>query len=143
MLRISSDEFSATCEGSSRREFLRIGSLGLGGLALTDLLEVKALGSEAKRYDVLRDKSVVFLNLQGGPTHVETFDPKMTAPSEYRAMFGEVRTSLPGVTFGHHFPLLGKLAHKMAVVRSFRHGNGSHGSAAALVASGGSSTGGS
>jgi hypothetical protein len=60
---------------------------------------------------------------------------------EYRAMFGEVKTSLPGVTFGSHFPLLGKLAHKMAVVRSFRHGNGSHGSASALVAAGGNPTG--
>jgi len=141
MLKVSSNEISATCEGSSRREFLRIGTLGLGGLALTDLLSLKTLGSESNRYEILRNKSVVFLNLQGGPTHVETFDPKMTAPSEYRAMFGEVKTSLPGVTFGHHFPFLGKLAHKMAVVRSFRHGNGSHGSAAALVAAGGNSTG--
>lgn len=141
MLTVTSREISSTCQGASRREFLRIGSLGLGGLALTDLLGLKTFASERKNYDFLRDKSVVFLNLQGGPTHVETFDPKMTAPSEYRAMFGEVKTSLPGVTFGHHFPMLGKLAHKMAVVRSFRHGNGSHGSAAALVAAGGNPTG--
>ena len=44
------------------------------------------------------------LNLQGGPTHIETFDPKMSAPNEYRAMFGETKTSLPGVT-GSHFPM--------------------------------------
>ncbi len=141
MLTISSSETVATCEGSSRREFLRIGALGLGGLTLADLLALKTRAAESQVYDVLRDKSVVMLNLQGGPTHVETFDPKMSAPSEYRAMFGEVKTSLPGVTFGSHFPMLGKLAHKMAVVRSFRHGNGSHGSAAALVAAGGNSTG--
>ena len=141
MLTVNSNQFSGTCQTNSRREFLRVGALGLGGLTLADLMGLKALGSENKSYDILRDKSVVVLNLQGGPTHIETFDPKMTAPSEYRAMFGEVKTSLPGVTFGHHFPMLGKLAHKMAVVRSFRHGNGSHGSAAALVAAGGNPTG--
>ena len=141
MLTVNSNQFSSTCQTNSRREFLRVGALGLGGLTLADLLGIKALASENKSYGILRDKSVVVLNLQGGPTHIETFDPKMTAPSEYRAMFGEVKTSLPGVTFGSHFPMLGKLAHKMTVVRSFRHGNGSHASAAALVAAGGSSTG--
>ncbi|MFP6901055.1 MAG: DUF1501 domain-containing protein, partial [Opitutales bacterium] len=141
MLTVSSNETVYTCEGSSRREFLRVGALGLGGLTLTDLFALKARAADGKAYDFLRDKCVVMLNLQGGPTHVETFDPKMTAPSEYRAMFGEVKTSLPGVTFGSHFPLLGKLAHKMAVVRSFRHGNGNHGLAAALVAAGGNPTG--
>jgi len=141
MLTIGSSETVSNCEGSSRREFLRVGALGLGGFCLTDLLALKARAGEDKIYDFLRDKSVVMLNLQGGPTHVETFDPKMTAPSEYRAMFGEVKTSIPGVTFGSHFPMLGKLAHKMSVVRSFRHGNGSHGTASALVAAGGNSTG--
>ena len=125
MLRITSNQLVQNCEGSSRREFLRIGALGLGGLTLPHLLATRAAAGEGS--DILTGKSVVMLNLQGGPTHIETFDPKMTAPSEYRAMFGEVKTSLPGVTFGSHFPMLGKLAHKMAVVRSFAHGNGSHG----------------
>ena len=124
MLTVHSGETVSNCEGFSRREFLRVGTLGLGGLSLLDTLSLKAHASESKAYDFLKDRSVVMLNLQGGPTHIETFDPKMTAPSEYRAMFGEVKTSLPGVTFGSHFPMLGKLAHKMAVVRSFRHGNG-------------------
>ena len=141
MLTVRSGETVSNCEGFSRREFLRVGTLGLGGLSLMDMLSLKLNASESKAYDFLKDRSVVMLNLQGGPTHIETFDPKMTAPSEYRAMFGEVKTSLPGVTFGSHFPMLGKLAHKMAVVRSFRHGNGSHGSASALVAAGGNPTG--
>jgi hypothetical protein len=72
---------------------------------------------------------------------VETFDPKMSAPLEYRAMFGEVKTTLPGVTFGSQFPMLAKLAHKMAVVRSYRHGISSHGPAALHVAAGGNPTG--
>ena len=138
MLRITSNQLVQNCEGSSRREFLRIGALGLGGLTLPQLLATHAAAGEGS--DILTGKSVVMLNLQGGPTHIETFDPKMTAPREYRAMFGETKTSLPGVTFGSHFPMLGKLAHKMAVVRSFAHGNASHASAAAQVAAGGNPT---
>ena len=131
MIRITSNELTHNCEGSSRREFLRIGAIGLGGLTLPKMLVLAGENS-----NVVRDKAVVVLNLQGGPTQVETFDPKMTAPREYRAMFGEVKTSLPGITFGAQFPMLAKLANKMAVVRSYRHGIGSHGPAALHVAAG-------
>ncbi len=123
-------------EGYSRRDFLKIGALGIGGLTLADTMALRA-----KAEGHLRDKSVVMLFLQGGPTHVETFDPKMTAPVEYRSMFGEVATKLPGVTFGGTFPKMAALADKLAVVRSFRHGIGSHGKASLLVASGGNPTG--
>ena len=78
-----------------RRSFLRVGSLALGGLSLTDLFAAKAL---AQSRPLLKDKSVIFLFLHGGPSQIETFDPKMTAPSEFRSTTGEVRTCLPGVT---------------------------------------------
>ena len=61
----------------SRRDFLRIGGLSLGGLTLADLLRTEA--SSAGR-SVTTDKSVVFLFMHGGPSQIETFDPKMTAP---------------------------------------------------------------
>jgi hypothetical protein len=111
----------------------------LGGLTLPGLLAARAHAKAAGQY--VNDKSVVVLFLQGGPTHIETFDPKMTAPREYRAMFGEVQTSLPGVTFGSHFPLLAGLAHKLAVVRSYGHGISSHAPASAHVISGGNPSG--
>ena len=135
MIRITSNDLASTCEGASRREFLHIGALGLGGLTLPRMIAVA--GEDTS---VVRDKAVVVLNLQGGPSQVETFDPKMTAPREYRAMFGEVKTSLPGITFGAQFPMLAKLANKMAVVRSYRHGISSHGPAALHVAAGGNPT---
>jgi uncharacterized protein (DUF1501 family) len=138
MLTIYGDGKSRNCEGVSRRELLRIGTLGIGGLALPSLLQLK---SQASEYSLVRDKSVVLLFLQGGPTHIETFDPKMSAPSEYRAMFGEVPTVLPGVTFGSHFPKLASLADRMAVIRSYSHGISSHGTASQHVAAGGNSTG--
>ena len=139
MFSILTDGFSRDCERIRRREFLQVGTLGFGGLTLASLLQAQAKAANGR--PIVRDKSVVVLNLQGGPTHIETFDPKMTAPAEYRAMFGEVQTTLPGVTFGSHFPKLASLAHKMAVVRSYRHGIGSHGRAAMHVMAGGNSTG--
>ena len=138
MLTLFTGGRSQDCEGATRREFLQIGALGLGGLTLPQLLATEAAAGTGK--SIVRKKSVVLLFLQGGPTHIETFDPKMTAPAEYRAMFGETKTSLPGVTYGSHFPQLAAMADRLAVVRSFRHGNGSHGSASALVASGGNPT---
>ena len=91
------------CQGVSRREFLRIGSLGLlgGSLSLPALLQSRAQAAAAGR--MVKDKSVVLLFLQGGPSHIEFFDPKMTAPEEIRSITGEVQTTLPGITFGGSF----------------------------------------
>lgn len=135
MLSIYDNGFSRSCEGVSRREVLRIGTLGLGGMTLPGLLATKASAGQ-----LVKDKAVVMLNLQGGPTHIETFDPKMTAPAEYRAITGEVKTSLAGVTFGSTFPKMARLANRMTIVRSFAHNVSSHGPAAALVVSGGNPT---
>ena len=116
MLTLFTGGKARDCEGHSRREFLRVGTMGLGGLTLPTLLAANSQAGVGK--NPVRGKSVVVLFLQGGPTHIETFDPKMTAPKEYRAMFGEVKTSVPGVTFGSHFEKLAALADKMAIVRS-------------------------
>jgi hypothetical protein len=114
-----------TCQGFSRRDFLKVGSLALGGLTLPMLLKAQAQ-TEARGRSLVKDKSVVFLFLQGGPSQIETFDPKMTAPVEIRSITGEVQTRLPGVTFGGTFPRLGSMANKLAVVRSFASGNADH-----------------
>jgi len=114
-----------TCQGASRREFLRVGALGLAGLSLPHLLAARAAAS-ATGQPWVTDKSVVLLFLQGGPPHIECFDPKMSAPSEFRAMFGEVKTNLPGVTFGSHFGKMAKLADKLAIVRSYGSKNANH-----------------
>ncbi|MFP6617983.1 MAG: DUF1501 domain-containing protein, partial [Pirellulaceae bacterium] len=137
LLSLLENGYQRTRAGMTRRELLRVGTLGLGGLTLSQLL---ASRGQAANVNPLRDKSVVLLFLQGGPTHIETFDPKMTAPQEYRAMFGEVKTSLPGTTFGSHFPTLASMADQLAVVRSFRHGSSSHAIAQGMVASGNNNT---
>jgi hypothetical protein len=107
-----------------RRHFLRVGSLALGGLKLSDLLAAQA-AVRARKLPV-RDKSVVFLFMHGGPSQFETFDPKMDAPSTIRSTTGEVKTSLPGITFGATFPKLARLARKFSVVRSFVPGGANH-----------------
>lgn len=118
MLNISSTT------GGSRRDFLRIGSLALGGLALPHLLSQWARGSTTPK--LATDRAVVMLFLQGGPSQLEMFDPKMDAPQEIRSIFGEVKTRLPGVTFGATFPKLAALADRLAVIRSFSPGNADH-----------------
>jgi hypothetical protein len=112
------------CEGTSRRDFMRVGALGFGGLTLADMMWAKANASETR--SSVSDKSVIWLWLSGGPTQVETFDPKMTAPAEYRSVTGEVRTVLPGVTLGGNFERMAQVADKMAFVRSFAHTNSGH-----------------
>ena len=129
-----------TSRASGRREFLRIGTCAVGGLSLAGILRARqALGAAAG--SVVKDRSVVLLNLQGGPTQFETFDPKMSAPREIRSITGEIPTSLPGITFGGTLPRLARLADRMAIVRSYRHGISDHGRAAMHVMAGGNSTG--
>ncbi|MGY8767524.1 MAG: DUF1501 domain-containing protein [Pirellulales bacterium] len=87
-------------------------------------MQAQDAGPELGKY--VQNKSVVFLFLNGGPSHIETFDPKMTAPSEIRAIFGETKTKLPGITFGSHFQKLGAMADRLSIVRSYGSGNGGH-----------------
>ncbi len=88
------------------------------------LLKARAEAAVAGRS--VRDRSVVLLFLQGGPSHIEFFDPKMSAPAEFRSITGEVPTRLPGITFGGTFPKLARLADKLAVVRSYATGRADH-----------------
>jgi hypothetical protein len=108
----------------NRRAFLQVGSLALGGMSLPMILPSKASASSTE--DLVTNKSVIFLFMQGGPSQIETFDPKMDAPVDIRSSTGEVATVLPGVTFGSSFSKLAKLADKVAVVRSFVPGDGNH-----------------
>src|ERR1700722_18483933 len=103
--------------GYSRREFLRIGTLGLGGLSLPHLLGARTLAAGKK--PITTGKSVIFLFQFGGPSQFETFDPKMNAPDGIRSVTGEIATALPGVTFGSSFPQLAKRANQLAVLRSY------------------------
>lgn len=122
MLTFQSHRGGQTCDGLHRRDFLRVGSLGLGALGLPELLRARALAGE-----VSKNTSVVWLWLGGGATHVETFDPKMDAPVEFRSTVGAVDTAIPGVQIGGLFPKIAAVADQMSIVRSFAHNNSGHG----------------
>ena len=115
MLRFSAPHSPPTPLG--RRDFLRIGALG--SMGLPEFLAAKSQG-------LIKDKSVIFLFMHGGPSQFETFDPKMEAPSEIRSVTGEIRTRLPGITFGSTMQRLSQLADKFSVVRSFVTGDSVH-----------------
>jgi uncharacterized protein (DUF1501 family) len=140
MLTLYSPHDRMNCAGVSRRDFIRFGALGLGGLTLGGMLGLKSrLQAAAGNPEFVRDKSVVLLFLSGGASHIETFDPKMSAPDGVRSVNGEVKTSIPGVTFGATFPQLARLANRMAIVRSFQHPVGDHEKAIRHVLTGGTS----
>ena len=108
----------------NRRELLRVGTLGLGGLSLSSLLGVKALAKGQP--NPLTGKSVIFLFQQGGPSQHETFDPKPDAPSGVRSVGEVIPTSVPGTHFSGWMPRLARLADKFTVVRSFSTENSGH-----------------
>ena len=124
MLNIWGNRCGKDCDGTTRRSVLQVGALGLTGLMLPDLLRARSEAAVAGR--VTRDTSVIWLWLGGGLSQIESFDPKMETPVEFRSTIGAVNTSLPGVQFGGLFPRIAQLADQMAIVRSFAHGSTSH-----------------
>src|SRR5688572_23683444 len=110
------------CDGVSRREFLRVGGLGLAGLTMADLLRHEALGKTAR----WRPKSVIYIVLAGGPSHIDTWDPKPEAPSEYRGEFATIPTRLPGVGFCELFPRQAAMLDKLALLRGVRSVENDH-----------------
>lgn len=108
----------------SRRELLRIGALGLGGLTLPALLARGATGADEDAH--VTGKSVIFLFQQGGPSQLETFDPKPLAAGGIRTVTGAIQTGLPGVEFGDTMSQLARLADELTIVRSYQTNNGGH-----------------
>src|SRR3954447_12445508 len=111
------------CDGITRRSFLQAGVLGLGGLALPDLLRLRAEGATA---GAGRGRSVILFWLSGGPGHMETWDPKPDAPAEYRGPLRAISTRVPGIRLGELLPGQARLMDRLAVVRTVNHGSGDH-----------------
>ena len=103
---------SRLCDGVSRRSFLQIGSLAVGGLTLPQLLRAEAAGGKKSH------KSVIMVYLTGGLAHQDTFDLKPNAPAEVKGEFKPIPTNVAGVQFGEHLPRLAKCMDKLIVLRS-------------------------
>jgi hypothetical protein len=108
----------------SRRSWLRLGGLALGGLALPDILRAQA-GSGGRG----AAKGVIMVLLPGGPTHLDTFDLKPDAPAEIRGEFRPIATNVPGIDLCEHMPRLARMADKFTLIRSlvgFRDDHNTH-----------------
>src|SRR5262249_11208138 len=92
------------CQGIHRRELLQVGARGLAGLTLADWFRGQA--SAAPGYPARRDVSCIFLWLDGGPSHLETFDPKPETPDTIRGPYGAIDTNVPGIRIGELLPML-------------------------------------
>ena len=101
------------CDGVSRRSFLKIGALGLGGLALPQLLQAEAKSGLRQSH-----KAVIMIYLPGGPPHQDMFDLKLDAPSEIRGEFRPIATNVPGIQVCEHLPRLARITDKLAIIRS-------------------------
>jgi uncharacterized protein (DUF1501 family) len=121
------DLYGRTREGLtlvSRRGMLKAGIAGMAGLSLPQLLEVRAAAAESGRAMKSR-KSVILLWMAGGPSHIDTWDPKPERPYQNRGPFGVAATKLPGVFFCEHLPKMAGMLDRFTVIRSVdaRHSN--------------------
>ncbi len=113
----------STCDGFSRREFMRIGGAGILGLSLADILQLQARGAEApeaakQKAGWGQAKSVLLVFLQGGPSHIDIWDPKPDAPSNIRGEFKPIKSNVPGVWLSEVMPQLARQMDKATLIRS-------------------------
>jgi hypothetical protein len=124
MLDIFGDRYGS-CDGLSRRNFLRVGALGLGGLTLPDLLRAQAQGA-SRTGKSPSSKAVIQVVLSGGPSHMETYDPKPEAPTGYRTDVKAMATCVPGISVSELMPGTARAMDKMAILRSLTHETSDH-----------------
>jgi hypothetical protein len=111
-----------TCDGMQRRDFLRVGVLGTSAVTLANYLQ----WSQAAEATGAKAKSAIFINLAGGPTHLDTFDMKPNSPSEYRGEFNPIQTNVPGIEICEHMPKLAQAMDKFVILRGITHSLAAH-----------------
>jgi hypothetical protein len=112
------------CDRVSRRDALRVGSVGMiSGLTLPRLLELEAIAATGK---TAKAKSVIFLFLEGGPSTIDMWDLKPEGPAEIRGPYNPISTNVPGTFIGEHMPLCAQMADKYTILRSHSHKDNGH-----------------
>ena len=121
MLKLRIGSASNYCDGVSRRSFLQLGALTMGGLTLGQLYQAEAAAGVGSS-----NKAIINVHLSGGPSHQDMFDLKPEAAAEFRGEFKPIATNVPGMDICEHFPLLATMADKFAVIRSLVGSTGAH-----------------
>ena len=111
------------CDGFTRRDAIKIGMIGSAGLTMANYLKMAEAGEINTK---ARGKSAIFIELPGGPSHMDTFDLKPNAPSEFRGKFNPIKTNAAGVEICEHLPNLAKCADKYVILRGVSHSLGAH-----------------
>lgn len=106
----------------SRRSFLRVGFLGGVGLSLSECLRLRA----AEQHSAATADRVMFVNLAGGPSHLDTLDVKPEGPAETRGEFGVIRSKIAGLPVCEHLPKFAAVADRFSLIRGISHTSGSH-----------------
>ena len=121
MLKLPSQRSFHLCDGMSRRDFIRVGGLTLGGLTLPQLLRAEsAAGLSDSR------KAVIMIYMVGAPPHQDMYDLKLDAPAEIRGECQPIETVVPGMSVCEHLPLHAKVADRFNLIRSISHGFANH-----------------
>ena len=140
MLDLNIGRDSTDCTGYSRRDFLRVGGLGALGLTLANYFRLQSASASpvanASGSSGRRNVNCILLWMQGGPSHIDTFDPKPDASAEIRGEFSTIQTRLPGIRISECFPLLAQQFDKLSLIRGHDPQNGSHGVADHIMMSG-------
>lgn len=111
-----------TCDGFRRRDFLKVGALGSAGFTLANYLRL----AEGGEVNGAKATSAIFVNLGGGPSHLDSFDLKPNAPAEYRGTFNPIKTNVEGIEICEHLPKLAACADKYAILRGVSHTLAAH-----------------
>jgi uncharacterized protein (DUF1501 family) len=117
---------SAFCDGLSRRSFLTIGGMALGGIALPDVLRAEAAQGGNPAWRGQSHKAIINVYLPGGISHIDTWDPKPLAPAEIRGEFRPIQTNVPGIEICEMFPRIAQMMDKFVLVRSLSDSDGQH-----------------
>ncbi len=114
------------CDGVSRRDFLHLGTLAPLGLSLAGLLRLRAQTGLPPATKGAAAEACILIWLDGGPSHLDTFDVKPDAPSEVRSPFKDIPTAIPGLRICEHLPRTAALMREIALIRSVTHELGNH-----------------
>lgn len=112
---------TAFCDHVSRRDFLTIGGMAMGGLSLADVLKAETASGRKSGH-----RAIINIYLPGGPSHIDMWDPKPDAPAEIRGEFRAIQTNVPGIVVSEMFPKVAAMMDKFAIIRSLADSDGAH-----------------